>query len=89
MRAKLKVTNVLQYEDEKGEVTAERLCFNAVGGDNVQRGYPSDGVDEDNTFARWTPNAELTMYIQNPNLFGKFAIDQKFYVDFTPAGDTA
>jgi len=85
MRAKLRVTNVIQYKDEKGEVTGEQLCFNAVGGDNVQRGYPSDGIDEDNTFARWTPSAELTMYIQNPNLFGKFTASQKFYVDFTPA----
>jgi hypothetical protein len=47
--------------------------------------YPEDGSDEDNTFARWTPQADLSMSINNPNLIDKFEVGQKFYVDFTPA----
>lgn len=48
-------------------------------------GYPADGADEDNTFAKWTPSANLTMTINNPALHGKFTVGDKFYVDFTPA----
>ncbi len=47
--------------------------------------YPEDGSDEDNSFARWSPSGSLSISIQNPNLFGKFTVGQKFYVDFTEA----
>ena len=75
MRAKLKVTNVVTH------TSAERLTFCAVYKEN---GYPSDGIDEDNTFAKWTPTADLQMTINNPDLLGKFKVGDKFYVDFTP-----
>lgn len=45
----------------------------------------SDGAGENNSFARWTPHADLTMTISNPNLLGKFAIGDAFYADFSPA----
>ncbi|WP_204367562.1 hypothetical protein [Janthinobacterium sp. HH01] len=51
----------------------------------IRRLPPPDGSDEDNSFARWTPSAELTMTINNPDLLGKFKVGDKFYVDFTPA----
>lgn len=76
MRAKMQVLAVSPYAD--GEV----LTLSAVAKDGT---YPQDGSDEDNTFARWTPTADLTMDIRNPNLLGKFAVGQKFYVDFTEA----
>ena len=76
MRAKLKVTNVVSHP------TADRITFCAVYKEN---GYPPDGSDEDNTFAKWTPSADLQMTINNPELLGKFTVGQKFYVDFTPA----
>lgn len=47
--------------------------------------YEGDGADEDNTYARYSPSANLTINIANPELFGKFEVGQKFYVDFTPA----
>ena len=75
MRAKIKVTSV-----KPGE-TYEELTFNAV---SKSDGYPADGSDENNTFAKWTPSAELNMTITNPNLIGKFTVGQEFYVDFTP-----
>lgn len=74
MRAKLKVTNIVKHE------ASERLTFGAV----YKNGYPPDGSDEDNTFAKWTPQADLTMTINNPALLGKFEVGQAFYVDFSP-----
>lgn len=79
MRAKLRVTSVTPVA---GEGTAETLVFNAVG---KSGGYPQDGSDENNTYAKYTPSAELKMSIMNPNLFGKFKEGQEFYVDFTEA----
>lgn len=75
MRAKMRVASVVKYD------TTETLKFNAVC---KSSGYPADGSDEDNSFARWTPSAELTMQITNPALAGKFAEGDTFYVDFTP-----
>lgn len=76
MRAKMKVTKVEQYENY------ENLTLNAVC---KSGGYPADGSDEDNTFAKFTPTAELKMSINNPALLGKIKPGQKFYVDFTLA----
>ena len=75
MRAKMEVKSVDASE------TQERLKFSAVG----NYPYPEDGGDEDNTYARWTPSANLEIVIQNPSLFGKFKEGDKFYVDFTKA----
>lgn len=82
MRAKMRVSAVEQVKTQEGTVTAEKLRFNAVAKNEA---YPADGADEDNTYARWSPTAELNIYVANPNLFGKFEVGQKFYVDFTPA----
>lgn len=81
MRAKLRVSFVLPYQDD-GKVTGERVGFAAV---YKSGGYPADGSDEDNTFAKFTPSASLDMQIANPDLFGKFKPGDTFYVDFTPA----
>lgn len=76
MRAKLAVLSVERHEGY------ERLRFTAVCKSD---GYPEDGSDENNSFARWTPSADLTMVVSNPDLLGKFEQGQEFYVDFTPA----
>lgn len=75
MRAKFVVEKVEKHEG------GERVLFRAVGRPGA---YPEDGGDEDNTFAKFTPAAELSIWIANPALFGKFEQDQKFYADFTP-----
>jgi hypothetical protein len=72
----------LQVSDVQSTVTSERLTLRAV---SKSSGYPDDGSDEDNSFARWTPSAELTMTVNNPELLGKFKAGDKVYVDFTPA----
>lgn len=76
MRAKFVVSNVNRA------LNCEVLTFNAVCRPN---GYPADGSDEDNTFAKFSPSAELKITVMNPNLFGKFNPGDKFYADFTPA----
>jgi hypothetical protein len=78
MRAKMRVSNVVSYDG------GELLDFCAVSRPD---GYPEDGVDEDNSFARWTPSATVAMDVRNPDLWGKFAIGDTFYVDFTQVDD--
>lgn len=80
MRAKLKVTGVQQFPPV-GQAVQENLVFAAV----CANSYPEDGTDENNTFAKFTPNADLRMSVLNPTLLGKFKVGDAFYVDFTPA----
>lgn len=76
MRAKLKCSSVTPSGD--GEI----LKFHAVAKSDS---YPADGSDENNSYARWSPSASLELNVQNPNLKGKIAEGDTFYVDFTPA----
>lgn len=76
MRAKFIVASVEKFSG------GEKVKFNAVSKPN---GYPEDGSDEDNTYARFSPSASCEIYIANPALLGKYEPGQKFYVDFTPA----
>jgi len=73
-RAKMKVTAVNPHSE-----TYEEIIFSAVSANK----YPEDGSDENNTYAKWTPSAELKMSITNPALIGKISVGQEFYVDFT------
>lgn len=77
MRAKFVVANVDVFPDG-----SEKLKFNAV---SKSGGYPADGSDEDNTFAKWSPAASCEIYVSNPALWGQFKPGDKFYVDFTLA----
>ena len=61
--------------------TMESLNMHAVAACK----YPADGSDEDNTYAKWSPGAQLSINIANPDLWDKFKVGDKFYVDFTPA----
>jgi len=91
MRAKMMVTGVAAVSgygpnhkpgDEMVKV-GERLTFMAVG---ANKPYNADGTgDEDNSYSRWTPCATIDITVQNPELFGKFAAGDTFYIDFTPA----
>lgn len=90
MRAKLQVGFVQElFYGPKGDESVgfrpsksqEVLTMHAVAASK----YPEDGSDEDNTYAKWSPGAELKINIANPALFGKFAVGQKYYVDFTAA----
>ncbi len=81
MRAKMRVSGVVVTKRPSTEVVIyEKLLFSAV---SKNAGYDEDGLDENNTFAKWTPQAELTVTVTNPALFGQFESGQEYYVDFT------
>ena len=81
MRAKLVVSSVEKHPAE-GPTVGETVKFHAVC---KKSGYADSELDENNTYARFSPSADLRIYIANPNLFGKFRAGQEFYVDFTEA----
>lgn len=81
MRAKLRVGSVMPFPDGQGGVSQERLVFHGVA---KKEGYPQDGSDEDNTYARFSPSAMFDLTLANPALIGKFKVGDVFYVDFTP-----
>jgi hypothetical protein len=82
MRAKMQVGFVQQhFHGQDGAKSQETLSMHAV----CAKSYPADGTDEDNTFARWSPGANLQINVANPALWDKFKVGDKFYVDFTPA----
>lgn len=85
MRAKLQVGMVQEQFDwqDKTKKTLEVLSMHAVCASK----YPEDGSDENNTFAKFSPGAHLSINIANPALFGQFKVGEKFYVDFTEAPD--
>ncbi len=76
MRAKMKLQSVTKTE------FGEKLQFSAVAKNGF---YPEDGSDDDNTYAKFTPSADLTIQVSNPALFGKFLPGEKYYVDFSKA----
>lgn len=76
MRAKVSCTGITKH----GE-TSETVVFTPVA---KSTSYPEDGSDEDNTFAKFSPSGRFELTIANPALVGKFAIGDKFYVDFSP-----
>lgn len=82
MRAKMIVTNVEAIKSAEDEVLSERLTFRAVGPNGS---YPADGSDEDNTYAKFSPQADLSITVANSALFGHFEPGQKYYIDFTRA----
>lgn len=97
MRAKMQVGMVqenVSARDAKGEWCqlgspeavsqhkyGETLVMCAV----AKNGYDASGLDEDNTYAKMSPGAHLTINIANPALWGQFKHGDKFYVDFHKA----
>ena len=79
MRAKVQVRSVTPSGEP---VTSEVLVMAPVAKSTA---YPTDGSDEDNSFARWTPSGSISLTVNNPALLGQFRVGQKLYVDFTDA----
>jgi hypothetical protein len=77
MRAKVVLETITQYQGN-----AESLKFRAVA---KSSGYPENGTDEDNTYAKFSPSATFDITITNPALHGQFKCGEKYYVDFTSA----
>ena len=81
MRAKMRVANVTPNMNGDTKVS-ETLHFTAVG---KSESYGEKGDDENNTYASFTPSADVNMLIANPELFDTFAMGAEYYVDFTKA----
>ena len=81
MRAKLQVTSVTPSNLPDGTPQQERVTFAAVCGPS----FDAAGLSEDNTFAKRTPAADLSMTITNPAIFGTLVVGEKYYLDFTKA----
>lgn len=77
MRAKMLVQSVEMFQH------LNRVKMTAV----CSKGFGPKGESEDNTYARHTPSGQITLDITNPDLLGKLAPGQKFYVDFTEAAE--
>lgn len=73
MRAKLEVTEVVRHK------YGDQLKMTPV----CKPSYGEDGLDENNTYAKFTPSGELTLLVANPALLGQFAPGDVYYVDFT------
>ena len=82
MRAKVRLNFIGPTHDDKTHVkVSERLMFNGV----CKNSYGEDGLDENNTFAKFSPAVLVDMYVNNPALFGAFEAGDTFYLDFIPA----
>lgn len=91
MRAKFRITSITSYPDisthlktgtlEDYKPTSQTLYFYPV---SKQGPYPSDGSDEDNTYAKFSPSGKLELTVANPALLGKYAVGDTFYLDFKP-----
>lgn len=80
-RAKLEVMLAKPHEDGKGET----LILRAVPALN----YGEDGMDEDNSYAHFSPTAEFEISVRNENLLGKAFPGSRYYADLTEAPDSA
>lgn len=73
MRAKVRLSTLQKYEN------SESLRFTAVCKND---GYDSNGLDENNTFAKFTPIFDSSMTVLNPALLNRLQQGDEFYVDF-------
>lgn len=76
MRAKMRITTIQKFEDQTERLQMTAVCASEFG---------EDGSDENNTYAKYTPSADLDIYIANPALVGQFEEGEEYYLDFTKA----
>lgn len=76
LRCKMRVTSVAHYKDENGATSQEEVKLQAV--------YGAEGTDNAQ-WSKWTPSAQFSITINNPNAFNQLSKGHEFYVDFTPA----
>lgn len=78
IRAKVQISSAFdQKYSNEGEKNGEQISAHAVYGGSTNA--------EDNTFSAATPSLSLTMFVNNPAVFGKLKQGKKYYLDFTEA----
>ena len=83
VRAKFRVNTVRQHKGTDGTVYQEEIQMGPV--------YSSDPASENRAFWTATPSGNLSMYVNNTAVFGRFQEGQEYYLDFTevtPTGGT-
>jgi hypothetical protein len=75
LRLKMQVSTVKSCADQDGNKSSEELTFNAAYG-------PKGSANEQ--WCKWTPCANLSFTISNPDAFGKALPGMFVYVDITP-----
>jgi hypothetical protein len=76
LRLKMVVNSVKKICDGEGNITQEEVSLNAV--------YSNKEGSANAQWSKWTPSANLSMYISNPDAFGKVLPGQFVFVDLTP-----
>lgn len=75
LRCKVRVSEVLHSKNADGTTNQERVTLQAV--------YGPEG-SENASWSKWTPSASFSLFINNPEAFGKLSAGHEFFVDFTP-----
>lgn len=74
-------------------VRAKFLCTsNEAGPDThtiIMRAVTSSDCEENDRFFRYTPSGELRIAVVAPTTAAKFVVGQAYYLDFTPADESA
>lgn len=76
LRAKMRVLEVSQRMDEKGQPEQEIVKLTAV--------YSDDPNSENAEWSKYTPAADFNIHITNPGAFGQLSRGHEFYIDFIP-----
>lgn len=75
LRLKMFVNSVKRVSNSSGDIASEEITLSAVYG---PEGTPNS------QWSKWTPSAQLSMTINNPDAFGKVLPGQFFFVDMIP-----
>lgn len=75
LRLKMTINSVKSVCDHNGDKSSEEISLGAVYG---PEGSPNS------QWSKWTPSANLTMQINNPDAFGKVLPGQFYFVDLIP-----
>lgn len=78
VRCKVRVTQVVKSCSNYGQgpVDSNQVVMTPVAGDG------------NSTWAKYTPNGEIKLYINNPEAFAAFEVGRFYFVDFAPAEPT-
>jgi hypothetical protein len=85
MRAKFRVSSVNPPSVPVSEGISMAPAQTVKAHPVAASGYPADGSDENNSYAKWSPSGSLELTITNPALSNKIKEGDVFYLDFTPA----
>jgi hypothetical protein len=82
VRAKFRVNRIVDQKYMNRESGQEVVSAREVQMSPVFS--PEEG-SENRKFWTATPSGVLTMWINNPEAYGQFAVGQEYYLDFTPS----